>query len=208
MGCSSSKSADVAATKLGKGPEKKEKVNLDEDGFQWYFAIASMMNPVSLNNRGIFPKDSLPAEINDYELIFYGPSGIAAAKPSIGKSFHGVLHKCTPEEMAELDRVEVNVPRTKATAKLYDGTLLLCTIYSDPAATTTDRSKDGPPTERYIDIMIEGATKYGVKPAYIEQLKKIESIPRKQPSEFITFDTPEILPRWPFAQVAAGNAVG
>jgi len=105
-------------------PAETEKVILEEEGYEWYFAIASMMNPVSLNNHGIFPKDSLAAEVMDYELIFYGPTGMAAAKPSLGKSFHGVLHKCTTEEMAELDRVEITVPRTKATAKLYDGTLL------------------------------------------------------------------------------------
>ena len=36
----------------------------------------------------------------------------------------------------------------------------------------------------------------------------MQKIPRKLPEEFIKFDTPEILPRWPFVQVAAGNAQG
>lgn len=34
-----------------------------EEEYVWYFAIGSMMNKVSLNNREIFPIESKPAEI-------------------------------------------------------------------------------------------------------------------------------------------------
>lgn len=81
---------------------------------------------------------------------------MAAAKPAEGKSFHGVLHKMTDEEMIALDKIEATVSRTIAKAKMYDGTIVDCTCYSnppkvDPSGATTE---DMPPTERYVDIMI------------------------------------------------------
>jgi len=51
------------------------------------------MNPVSINSRGVFPEESLPAELLDYEITFFGNLGMACAEPAKGKSFHGVLHK-------------------------------------------------------------------------------------------------------------------
>jgi hypothetical protein len=50
----------------------------------------------------------------------------------------------------------------KATARLYDGSEIECTVYADPKG-IIDRSKDKPPQERYIQIMVEGAEYYGVK---------------------------------------------
>ena len=101
MGCSSSKSTDVIKSNPTK--EKKEPVDLYEEGYHWYFTYDLLMNHVTLNNRGIFPKDSLAAEIQDYELIFFGPSGTPAAKATIDSKIHGVLQKCTDEEMEEFD---------------------------------------------------------------------------------------------------------
>jgi hypothetical protein len=36
----------------------------------------SMMNPVSLSLRDIRPKESLPGELHDYELVFIGAAGM------------------------------------------------------------------------------------------------------------------------------------
>ena len=66
-----------------------------KDENEWYFAIGSMMNKVSVNARKVYPTQSKPAEILDYELIFFGGGGMACALAAKGKSFHGVLHKCT-----------------------------------------------------------------------------------------------------------------
>ena len=50
------------------------------------------MNPVSLENRELFPIESKPAEILDYKLVFFGKLGMAEAFPEEGQSFHGVVH--------------------------------------------------------------------------------------------------------------------
>ena len=87
----------------------------------WYFAIGSMMNPISLNNRGLFPTVSKPAEILDFEITFFGGEGFACAEIAPGKSFHGVLHLCTAEEMKILDSIEgAEYQRIPSKAKLYD----------------------------------------------------------------------------------------
>ena len=121
----------------------------------WYFAIGSMMNPVSLKGRNLHPIESNPAELLDYELGFFGAMGMAFAKPGKGKPFHGVLHKMTQKEMLILDKIEFVYTRTKAKAKLYDGTEIDCTVYANPKPTDGRTSYDvnKPPTERYIDIM-------------------------------------------------------
>ena len=51
--------------------KESNSVTLDQ-GTQWYFAIASMMNQVSLGARKLYPTESIAAEILDFELIFYG----------------------------------------------------------------------------------------------------------------------------------------
>ena len=79
-----------------------------------------------------------------------------------------------------------------------------CTVYADPAG-KIDHSSDKPPTERYIDIMIEGATQHGVKPEYIEVLKNLEKQPRRNPEDFLKLDVPEGLPTWTMEDVAKGD---
>jgi hypothetical protein len=38
----------------------------------------------------------------------------------------------TDEDMVILDKIEATVSRTKGKAKLYDGTFVDCTVYSNP----------------------------------------------------------------------------
>ena len=73
-----------------------------EDSSFWYFAIGSMMNPISIGNR-IETIESKPAELLDYKLYFFGNLGMAEAIPEEGMSFHGVAHRVTPDQMARLD---------------------------------------------------------------------------------------------------------
>jgi len=56
-----------------------------------------MMNPVSLKGRGLTPIESMPAELLDYRLGFFGQNGFATIYAEEGTSFHGVLHNMAPE---------------------------------------------------------------------------------------------------------------
>ena len=57
-------------------------------------------------------------------MIFIGPSGSPAAKPTKDSKLHGILHKCTDEEMEELDLIGQSVKKETISAKLYDGALI------------------------------------------------------------------------------------
>ena len=71
-----------------------------------YLAIGSMMNKVSLNIRGVFSTESRPACLPDYELGFAMADGFAAARRASGKKLHGVLHRISRKEVAELDIIK------------------------------------------------------------------------------------------------------
>jgi len=52
------------------------------------------------------------------------------------------------EDMVILDKIEATVSRTKGKAKLYDGTFVDCTVYSNPPKIDPagGASEDKPPT--------------------------------------------------------------
>ena len=97
--------------------------------------------------------------------------------------------------------------RRKARAKLYDGTEVECTVYSqnDDFFTKPERANDKPPKERYIDLMIEGARHYGVAEEYLMHLKTITVQPRKTREEFDLYPVPEGTPTWNFEQLQQGK---
>ena len=59
--------------------------------------------------------------------------------------------------MRILDDIEAVYQRIPSKAKLYDGTIIDCTVYAGDPNAKIDHSNNKPPTERYIDIMIQGA---------------------------------------------------
>jgi len=96
--------------------------------------------------------------------------------------------------MKILDGYEGNVTRKSAKAKLYDGTIVDCTVYAedkDKKAQVGEATVNNPPPERYVEIMIEGATHFGVKPDYIAKLKALETVPRKAIADLVAFEVPE-----------------
>ena len=54
----------------------------------------------------------------------------------------------TDEDMVILDKIEATVSRTKGKAKLYNGTFVDCTVYSNPPKSDPagGASEDKPPT--------------------------------------------------------------
>lgn len=152
----------------------------------YYFAIASMMNPTSLQARGLCPIQSQPAILLDYKLEFFGSMGFAEAISCKGGRFHGVVHTITDHDLEILTDMEGHLYKaTKATAQLYDGSLLNnnVLVYCRPDQ-RLDNDQIGIPQERYIDIMVEGATHYGVDAEYIESLRQLEKQPRPKLDEF------------------------
>jgi len=119
---------------------------------------------------------------------------MAEARFKEGASFHGVLHRMSAADMQVLDGYEGNVTRKAAKARLYDGTLIDCTVYAedkDKKKQVGEGDVNNPPPERYVEIMIEGATHFKVKPDYIAKLKALETTPRKPIADMVAFPVPE-----------------
>ncbi|KDO33789.1 hypothetical protein SPRG_01668 [Saprolegnia parasitica CBS 223.65] len=179
-----------------------------DESHVWYFAIGSMMNPISLSNRGLAPVESHPAEVLDYTLQFFGAAGMAEAVPEVGASFHGVLHKMTSTEMQVLDQLESTYVRVPAKTRLYDGRLIDATIYGrDAAKVAAMGQNDKPPSERYIEIMVRGCEHYGVAASHIALLKSVPFVPRKTPSEFVSVPVPDGVPTFTQEELRAGTGV-
>lgn len=176
-----------------------------EDGV-WYFAIGSMINPISMSGRGLHPLSSVAAEILNYKIHFYGASGMAEAIPEQGASFHGVLHKMTAEDQQFLDGIERDLTPTKCTCKLYndDKKLIDAVVYTRPNAIRGE-DIDRPPSQRYLDIIIEGCQHFGVKEEYIQWLQVHEAQPRKRLGDLSTLQLPYNLPKMTMDDVVAAD---
>jgi len=171
----------------------------------WYFAIGSMINPISMAGRNLHPITSVAAEILDHSLYFYGTS-MAEAIPEEGSSFHGVLHKMTLGDQKFLDGIERDLTPAKCKCKLYSGQLVDAVVYTRPGATRGENDK--PPSQRYLDIIIEGCEHFAVKPEYIQWLKAHESQPRPRLDELASLELPVGCVCMTMADVVAGDGQG
>ena len=52
-----------------------------------------------------------------------------------------------------LDKMEMDLSRLNVNVKLYDGQIIVATIYSRPNVTERNSEIDKHPTERYLDII-------------------------------------------------------
>lgn len=177
-------------------------MNNQEEGYIWYFAIGSMMNPTSLSMRELKPVESYPGQIINYALKFFGNMGMAEAVSEEGASFHGVLHKMTSRDMTVLDGVEVTYERKTCSVKLYDGRVVDATVY---CRNNNKLESSNVVAEHYMEILISGCEHYGVAQSHIEYLRSIPIIPRKKPEEFRKLRVPEALPVWENSLIATGD---
>jgi cation transport regulator ChaC len=170
--------------------------------FVWYFAIGSMINPISLKAREIVPAESCPAILKDFNIDFFGSAGMATAKRSLGESFHGVAHRITMSELLALDKLESVYDRHLVTLDLYDGRHLEGWVYIKQ---DIDFATNNPPSERYMSIITSGCEHFGVNVEYINYLKSLKVVPRRKAPEFRAYPLPEGLPTWTIEQVREGS---
>jgi len=127
---------------------------------------------------------------------------MAEAVAEEGASFHGVLHKMTKRDMANLDNMEVTYERKICKVKLYDDSVIDATVY----CRKNDKFEfSNAVAERYIELLVMGCEHYGVAQSHIDYLRTIPIIPRKKPHEFRKVEIPSNLPVWEKAMVATGD---
>ena len=147
------------------------------------------MNPQSNENRNVWPKVSIPAELPEYELAFYGQSGMAEVIPKPGKKVQGVAHNLDSATFEIMDKLE-GVPRVPVQCKLQDGTIIEAFVYLRPSDVKRGPEIDKPPTERYLEVMVDGARYNRLPKDYINYLRNLDKQPRKKVEEFKKLSDP------------------
>jgi gamma-glutamylcyclotransferase (GGCT)/AIG2-like uncharacterized protein YtfP len=174
----------------------------------WYFAIGSMMHPMSMKHRNVVSLKSVAGQIQDHRIHFFSNLGFAEAIPAIGGTFHGVLHRVEEATMTQLDKMEIGYTRSRARARRYDTNEIIdCHVYTRNPNQDRGPHVDKPPMQRYIEIMIAGAEHFELDAQYIEYLKNHPYQPRPRPSEFKSIgDVPYGAPTISLDQLDAMNA--
>ncbi|CAF4441815.1 unnamed protein product [Rotaria sp. Silwood2] len=164
--------------------DKADIVLPDRQKFVWYFAMGSMMNPISLFLRDILPLMSYPAKCLNYKIVFRPSMGMADIEPCSEGEIHGVVHLLSDEQMRRLDAIEAIYHRIVVNSINYQEQTHLVYIYK----MNIDYPSTSLPSERYLDIIVKGCEHYKVQPAYIDRLKYEQAvIPRKKPHAFQSF---------------------
>ena len=159
-----------------------------QDLYLWYFAIGSMINPVSVHLRDLTPLVSYPARCDNHQLVFRDHCGMADIEECPGMEFHGVVHLLPIEQMLRLDKVEHMYERVTVNITDYQGRSRLAFVYKMTLVDDEERTKTLP-TERYIDIIAKGCEYFGICSSYINRLKYDQPvIPRKSSVDYRTID--------------------
>jgi hypothetical protein len=165
-------------------PEEAEIILPDGRKFFWYFAIGSMINPISLYLRDLMPIMSYPATCLDHNIIFRGAGGMADIEACSGAEFDGVVHLLSEEQMVSLDGMEMMYHRNKVSCVDYQGQSHAVYAYQ----MNDDNQPAGIPHERYLDIITKGCEYYKVRPEYINRLRNDQPVtPRTKPEDFQSF---------------------
>jgi cation transport regulator ChaC len=145
----------------------------------WYFGYGSNMDLTSLRAKGVEPLSSERAALPGWRLrfnvhhFFRHEGGVANVEPTGDPSdiVRGVLHRCRDEHLALLDAAEayghgydrLEVPVATETDEHRAITYVGIPSFLDPECR---------PVQRYLNILVKGATAAGLDPAYIDALRR------------------------------------
>jgi AIG2 family protein len=131
----------------------------------WYFAYGSNMQPATFaGRRGIVAARALPARLAGWQLVFDKPpllpmgQGMANVVATPGAEVLGVAHAITADDLAHVD--------------LTEGVLIENYRRFEAWTLTSDRRADGLlPSERYMELLIDGALHHGLPAEYVAWLR-------------------------------------
>jgi hypothetical protein len=148
-----------------------------------YFAYGSNLEPVQMKLRcpGAVPCGR--AVLRDHRLCFPVRSdgdwagGVASIEPASGRVVHGIVYRITERHLAALDLYEAVAEgmyrrdRVEVDREHEADPRLVWTYFAfpDPAGPT-------PPSRRYLDAILRGATHYGLPRDYLDQLAAIRTL--------------------------------
>jgi sulfite reductase (NADPH) flavoprotein alpha-component len=158
----------------------------------WYFGYGSNMDLTSLRAKGVEPLSSECAALSGWRLrfnvrhFFRHEGGVANVEPTGDSSeiVRGVLHHCRDEHLALLDAAEayghgydrLEVPVQTEADERRAITYVGIPSFIDPECQ---------PTQRYLNILMKGATAAGLSRPYIDALRRVPVHERRPVPPFV-----------------------
>jgi len=145
----------------------------------YYFAYGSNLNLTSLRAKGVEPSASELATLHGWKLRFNvrhwfrHEGGVGNIQPSTDPADRvlGLVHRCQDDALALLDAVEsfgVGYGRVEVELATARGPVRALAYVGLPAFLDESRL----PTQRYLNILLHGATHAGLDQAYVEWLRR------------------------------------
>lgn len=144
----------------------------------WYFGYGSNMDLVSLRAKGVSPQRSIRACLPGWRLrfnvrhFFRHEGGVGNIEPGVaGDRVLGVLHLCEDTALAPLDDTEAyghGYDRIEIAVQTDEGELRALTYVGMPSF-IDDRCL---PTRRYMNILLQGASRAGLDSDYVGALRQ------------------------------------
>jgi hypothetical protein len=144
-----------------------------------YFGYGSNLNLASLRAKGVEPLESVTGTLPGWKLVFdvrhwfrhEGGVGNIRRTGDAHDCVEGVVHVCEDHHLALMDAVEsygVGYDRIEVEVQTHAGPVRALTYvglpaYIDPTCL---------PTQRYLNILLQGAAAAGLQPSYIERLRR------------------------------------
>jgi len=152
--------------------------DVKEETDVWCFVHGSMMNPTSIRLRDINPKASYWARVEGYERCFRGGAGMSTMQPLEGSEIHGVAHVLTREDMDKLSAIERTYDVIEFDSHLVLPQERIRALGFSFKTNVNETSQPGVPSERYMDIILEGAKAVHFSEEQLAVLKAIPFRPR------------------------------
>lgn len=145
----------------------------------WYFGYGSNMDLRSLRAKGVEPQESLRAALHGWRLRFNvhhffrheGGVGNIERSDDPADVVWGVVHHCRDADIELLDAAEAyghGYDRTTLTLDTERGPMEAIAYIGIPSF-IDERCR---PTQRYLNILINGATESGLDHDYVEKLRR------------------------------------
>ena len=154
----------------------------------WNFAYGANINHTKLVSvRKMTPLESLPGLLEGYKLSFnhHGGMGNVEWMTTAAASYfeargiygvHGILHCLTLKDFARLTNMESGYRPVEVEVLASGGRgKIRAVVFISP--THRNVRSDLPTTNRYLNLIIDGAKQWNLDAAYVRWLESLESIP-------------------------------
>ncbi|MBK7581761.1 MAG: gamma-glutamylcyclotransferase [Myxococcales bacterium] len=142
---------------------------------EWYFAFGANVNPETLRRRGVEARESSPARLDGFRLVFDTP-GIPGLEPAFASLVEadehvwGVLYQLDAGALARLRSFEGEAYSEIEVEVCAGDTRIAARTFVTAGARRPRR-----PSRRYVRVIAAGARLHGLPAAWI---KKLETHPQ------------------------------